>query len=478
MHDVSDQTKLQHLFWRAGFGASPQQVQEALKKPLPEIVEELFRNSRKDSPLDRIASAEPGYNRKALKRLVRERDGMAPEEKRQLVKDLIQENRGKIGDLNYQWLDQMGMGREALREKLTLFWHGHFACRSLNPAFVQRQNNLIRGLALDKFGDLLRGVSQDPAMLQFLNNQQNKKDSPNENFAREVMELFTMGRGNYSEKDIKEAARAFTGWGFAPLSGEFVFRRNVHDDGPKMIFGRTGAFDGDDVLNLILDRPETSRFLVTKLYRYFVNDIPDEVRVRDLAQRFRRTDYDIEDLMRTMFSADWFYEPKNIGTKIKSPVELLAGLQRQFGVDFGGKQSVLYIQKALDQVLFYPPNVAGWPGGRTWIDSSSLLLRMKLPEILFKGAELAVKAKDDGDVNTEHLSNKDNKFMNTTVEWPQFEAAFAGLQGPKLLDALAANLLQRPLTPAQQALILKKANPTSIRDLALTVTTLPEYQLC
>ena len=476
MNEISKQTKIQHLFWRAGFGASPQQVREAAKKPLTEAVDGLFRDSRKDSPLDHLSSAEPGYNRKALKKMVRERDTMAPEKKRQMVKDLIKENRGKIGDLNFQWLDQMGSGREALREKMTLFWHGHFACRSLNPAFVQRQNNLIRGLALGKFGDLLRGVSQDPAMLQFLNNQQNKKDSPNENFAREVMELFTMGRGNYSERDIKEAARAFTGWGFVPLSGEFVFREKVHDAGTKTIFGKTGPFDGDDVLDLILDRPETSRFLVTKMYRYFVNDTPDEGHVGELARRFRRTDYDVEDLMRAIFTADWFYDARNIGAKVKSPVELLAGLQRQFGLDFGGKQSVLYVQKALDQVLFYPPNVAGWPGGRAWIDSSSLLLRMKLPEILFKGAELAVRAKDDGDVNTEHLANKENKFLNTTVDWTAFEAAFAGLRGKPLLDALTASLLQRPLTPAQQTMLLKKA--TSVRDLALAVATLPEYQLC
>lgn len=476
MNDVSHQTNLQHLFWRGGFGASPQRVWEAAKKPLREVVDSLFRDSRRDTPLDRITSAEPGYNRRALRELLSRRDDLSPDDKRRMVKDLVQENRGKIGDLNHQWLDRMGHGPEALREKMTLFWHGHFACRTLNPAFVQRQNNLIRGLALGKFGDLLRGVSQDPAMLQFLNNQQNKKDSPNENFAREVMELFTMGRGQYSERDIKEAARAFTGWGFVPLSGEFAFRKNQHDGGSKTIFGKTGSFDGNDVLDLILDRPETSRFLVMKLYRYFVNDTPDESHVGELARRFRRTDYDIEDLMRTIFTADWFYEPRNIGVKIKSPVELLAGLQRQFGVEFGGKQSVLFVQKALDQVLFYPPNVAGWPGGRAWIDSSSLLLRMKLPEILFKGAELAVRAKDDGDVNTEHLANKENKFLNTTVDWASFEAAFAGLQGKALLDALAGSLLQRPLTPAQQALLLKKA--TSVRDLALAVATLPEYQLC
>ncbi|MCY7351720.1 MAG: DUF1800 domain-containing protein [Cytophagaceae bacterium] len=478
MREMTQQTKIQHLFWRAGFGATPQDVQAASKKSIGQLVGQLVRDAQQFQPLEHETAGEPGYNRKALRDMVSRRDQMPTAEKREMLKDLIKENRGKIGDLNYQWLTRMGAGESALREKMTLFWHGHFACRVLNPAFVQQQNNVLRQHALGKFGDLLLAVSRDPAMLQFLNNQQNKKQSPNENFAREVMELFTLGRSNYTERDIKEAARAFTGWGFNPLTGEAVFWQIHHDEGVKTVFGKTGNFKGEDILKLILDRPETSRFLVTKIYRYFVNDTPHESHVRDLAQRFHRTDYDITDLMRTIFTADWFYEPRNVGVKIKSPVELLAGLQRSFGVEYGGKQSVLVIQKALDQVLFYPPNVAGWPGGRAWIDSSSLLLRMKLPEIILRGAQLNFKAKEDGDVNTEHLSQKDGKIMNASVDWPAFETAFNGLRGQALLDALSGYLLQHPLAPAQRDLILKKANENPVRDMALAIMTLPEYQLC
>ncbi|MBC7893591.1 MAG: DUF1800 family protein, partial [Sphingobacteriaceae bacterium] len=240
MNEPNKQTKLQHLFWRAGFGASPQQVRAAMEKPLSETIAALFQDAKTENSLDAIPSGEPGYNRKAMRELIRRRNELSAEEKKAMVKDVAKENRGKIGDLNFQWLDQMGLGAAALREKMTLFWHGHFACRNRVAGFVQQQHNTIRGLALGKFGDLLRAVSQDPAMLQFLNNQQNKKDSPNENFAREVMELFTMGRGAYTEKDIREAARAFTGWGFIPASGDFVFRKAQHDEGTKTIFGKTG----------------------------------------------------------------------------------------------------------------------------------------------------------------------------------------------------------------------------------------------
>lgn len=475
---MTQPTKIQHLFWRAGFGASPQEVQMASKSSITQLVDQLVQDAQESLPLTHETASEPGFNRKALRDIVAGRNQLPADEKRQMLKDLIKENRGKTGDLNYQWLTRMGEGKSALREKMTLFWHGHFACRVLNPAFVQQQNNVLRQHALGKFGDLLLAVSRDPAMLQFLNNQQNKKKSPNENFAREVMELFTLGRGNHTERDIKEAARAFTGWGFNPLTGEAVFRQNQHDEDPKMVFGKTGNFKGEDVISMILERPETSRFVVTKIYRYFVNDTPDPQRVGELAQRFRRTDYDITDLMRAIFTADWFYEPGNVGVKIKSPVELLAGLQRSFGVDYGGKQAVLAIQKALDQVLFYPPNVAGWPGGRAWIDSSSLLLRMKLPEIVLHSVQINFKAKDDGDMNTEHLSKPSGKFMNSSVDWSAFEAAFAGLQGQALFDALSGHLLQRPLAPAQRELILKKVRENPLRDLTLALLTLPEYQVC
>lgn len=467
-----------HLFLRAGFGASPEEIREAGRHSTRKVVRRLLDDADEALTLHAIDPQRVGYSRKNLLEMVMQRDSLTAEQRKQMVREVQQQDRNQIGDLNFAWLTQMGDGKSALREKMTLFWHGHFACRSNNPLFVQQQNNLLRQHALGRFGDLLGAISKDPAMLQFLNNQQNRKQSPNENFAREVMELFTTGRGAYSEKDIKEAARAFTGWGFN-ARGEFVFRKNQHDEGDKLFLGKQGNFNGEDILAMLLERPETARFLVGKIYTYFVNDVPDQALIADLARQFHRKDYDIRWLMEEIFTSSWFYDPRNVGVRIKSPVEYLAGLQRTLGLSYGNKQSVLYVQKALDQVLFYPPNVAGWPGGTAWIDSSSLLLRMKLPEVILQSAELNFRAKSDGDVNTDYLSKRGaRQFREAQLDWATFGKPFDGLSGEPLLDALADTLLQRPLNPAQRQLLLRRPRQSDLRDFTLALMTLPEFQLC
>jgi uncharacterized protein (DUF1800 family) len=471
MMEKNTPTHVLHLFRRAGFGATPEAVAAVARQPIRKVVRQLFADSEKSVPLT-LVTADEFTPKKQLKKAMSQSG--TPREQ---IVQMIKEQRQRIGDLNLAWLERMGAGEGALREKLTLFWHGHFACLSRNPYFVQQQNNALRQHALGKFGDLLLAVSKDPAMLQYLSNQQNRKQSPNENFAREVMELFTLGRGNYSERDVKEAARAFTGWGFN-AEGEFVFRANQHDEGTKTIFGQTGTFGGEDVIALILKREETARFVTRKIYRYFVNEQVNEARVATLAKNLFRSNYDIAALLEEIFTSDWFYEPRNQGANIKSPVELLAGLQRSFGLQFSEKQSVLFIQKALDQVLFYPPNVAGWPGGTAWIDSSSLLLRMKLPEMLFKAATLNFRAKEDGDVNTEHLSRRGTRGLQVTADWSAFEQAFADRKPAERLDALAGYLLPRPLSAEQKRLIQQTAPEGTVRDLAMRLMTLPEYQLC
>ncbi len=244
-------------------------------------------------------------------------------------------------------------------------------------------------------------VSKSPSMLQFLNNQQNRKKKPNENFAREVMELFTMGRGNYTENDVKEAARAFTGWGFN-LSGEFEFRKNQHDTDSKTVLGKTGNFDGDDVLNILLEQKQTAKYITKKIYKYFVNEKVDDEKVEWLSNRFYQNGYDIKKLMEDIFTADWFYEEKNIGTKIKSPIELLAGIRRLLPMEMENDQAQLLFQKTLGQILFYPPNVAGWPGGKNWIDSSSLMLRLRIPQILTANDVMDIQPKSDDDVQDGH----------------------------------------------------------------------------
>jgi uncharacterized protein (DUF1800 family) len=266
-----------------------------------------------------------------------------------------------------------------LRERMAFFWHGHFASRNINIFFQQQLLDVIRQNALGSFRDLLHGVSTSAAMLNFLNAQQNKKGHPNENFAREVMELFTMGRGNYSENDIKEAARSFTGWS-ANIKGDFQFRKFQHDEESKTVLGKTGNFSGEEVLDILLDRKETAKYISQKIYRFFVNEQTDTNKIEWLAERFYKSNYSIGRLMEDIFTSDWFYEEKNMGVKIKSPIELLAGMQRMLPMQADNEESLLLIQRILGQLLFYPPNVAGWPGGKAWIDSSSLMMRMRIPQ--------------------------------------------------------------------------------------------------
>ena len=224
-------------------------------------------------------------------------------------------------------------------------------------------------------------ISKDPAMLQFLNNQQNRKNHPNENFAREVMELFTLGRGNYSEQDVKEAARAFTGWGFN-FHGEYQFRQRQHDFNSKNFRGISKDFTGEQILEAILEDKKTAQYITDKLYRYFVSDqnISGKT-ITAWADSFYRSGYNIEKLLETVFQSDEFNDPVNMGNRIKSPVELLIGLQLHTGGKFDNPQSLVFLQRALGQVLFYPPNVSGWPAGKAWIDSTSLTFRIGLPMV-------------------------------------------------------------------------------------------------
>ena len=472
---INNQIKIEHLFQRAGFGATPTQMKEFEEKSPEKVLKFLLKDSEKINQLQIVDEETAMVMKKKMLRNMLDKKGLPAED----IKEQIKEYREQLTDLNFLWVKNMASGESMLREKMTLFWHGHFACRLRQPLLTQIQNNVIRENALGKFGDLLLAVSKDPGMLQFLNNQQNNKNSPNENFAREVMELFTLGRGNYTEKDIKEAARAFTGWGANP-KGEFVFRNNQHDDGEKTFQGKTGHFKGEDILNIILQNPKTSTFICTKIYRYFVNENVDNQIVEGMAKRFRSTDYDIKDLMEYTFKSDWFYRAENIGTRIKSPVELLVGMQRNFNIKFERKQPVLFIQKALGQILFYPPNVAGWSGGKSWIDSSTLMTRMKLPELIFKDSEITFTPKDEGDVNTENL-NKKVRQMQANIDWTAFQNNFSTQNPQELLDKLDAYLLSRPLSTQQKSMILSKIEGKVgvglLQNMAQSIASLPEYQL-
>ncbi|GAA4014291.1 DUF1800 domain-containing protein [Hymenobacter fastidiosus] len=484
---MTTQQQVQHLYWRAGFGARPADVAAGL--PPAKALRQLFRDSAKVEPLTSApvrATAAQGVNPLPTPDLTKDPQARAVPGQAMTTEQRRQQNRQireAFYTMNTGWLDRMATSPAQLREKMTFFWHGHFACRVRRPEAALQLNNTLRQGALGKFGDLLLAVSKEPAMLQFLNNQQNRKQRPNENFAREVMELFTIGRGHYAEQDIKEAARAFTGWGYH-ADGQFVFRENQHDAGSKTFLGRSGSFGGDDILRIILDQPRTAGFLTTKLYRFFVNDTPNLAHIQPLAKAFYQSQYDISDLLERMFSADRFYAAANVGTRLKSPLELLAGIKRTLGLELDNDQPLIGFQKALGQTLFQPPNVAGWAGGRSWIDSSSLLLRLQLPQVLLRNAGFNIALKGDENDLAPSVPKADCTFrqqVKARVKLGPISQLLAQTAPAAQAAQLSGFLLQAPIRPENLALIQQMAANAPaegrLRTMITSMLSLPEYQL-
>lgn len=483
---ISNRLKNQHLLWRSAFGPMAENAASLDDLSQKKLWELLLKTSAASPQKIQVAQNLADGLYKGLQDIAMQNEVT----KQETAKKRRQQSRDELKTMNLLWLDEMINSKAQLREKMSLFWHGHFACRVINSFFQQELLHTIRTNALGNFATLLKEVSKSPSMLQFLNNQQNKKKSPNENFAREVMELFTMGRGNYSEKDIKEAARAFTGWGYN-LQGAFVFRRQFHDTGSKTFLGRTGNFDGDDILNILLEQPQTAVFITQKLYKYFVNENTDDKNIQWLSQRFYDNNYDIKKLLEDIYTSEWFYAQKNMGNKIKSPIELLAGIRRLLPLELDNDQSQLLFQKVLGQILFYPPNVAGWPGGRTWIDSSTLMVRLQLPQVLAAKETLTIRAKNDDDVNMGQMMeqqmriNKNkmytNKGASADIQWPLVTKIFDKTSRQNLMQKIADSLLQsqsRVDAKVMEKYIVADSRENFIKTAVIQLMSTPEYQLC
>ena len=468
MNRLDNQWKNQHLAWRAGFGPQARDI-EILRNNSPSVQLKAMIAASQQPPtyIDVVSNSMEG--------MLMNRRNLSVEEKRQLRK----QSRDDIKTLNLRWLDEMIASPAQLREKMAFFWHGHFACRNLNIYYQQLLLHIVRTNALGNFGDLLKQVSKSAAMLNFLNNNQNRKGHPNENFAREVMELFTMGRGNYSETDIKEAARAFTGWG-ADASGAFVFRNNQHDDGSKRFLGQEGNFNGDDILAIILAQPATANFITGKLIRYFVNEQAPREKIDYYADRFRQSGYDIQSLLADLFSSNWFYDVANTGNRIKSPIELWVGIRRQLPFDLPAPEIQLLVEKLLGQVLFYPPNVAGWPAGKNWIDSSTLLFRMRLPQLITGNEALQLNPKQDDDIQMGRAPVQLGRNFRAIINWPAYIQAFADSKETDRYETVNRFLLQSKHQPS--AAVFENHNDKSSPELAIGTLTLnlmstPEYQI-
>ncbi|HEY5618401.1 MAG TPA: DUF1800 domain-containing protein [Vicinamibacterales bacterium] len=386
-----------HLIERAGFGAPPEEVRRLAALTPRQAVDELVDYEAIASelqPFDESGIWDPGMDpfppsRAEAVRIARERgEGLGvkllPEGAQRRLQPVVDKffyslaaNAIETQRLGLWWANRMLTTRRPLEEKLTLFWHGHFATgenKVRDYRMMLRQNEMFRARASGKFRDLLVGILKDPAMLVYLDNGENVKRHPNENFGRELLELFTMGVGNYTERDVREAARAFTGWTNDVLA--FKFDKQQHDFGQKTFLGRTGPFDGEDIIDAILAQPVTAEFVAAKVYRFFVREEIEGPLKAELGRTYRESGYQMKPLLKRIFLSKDFYSPPAVATQIKSPVQLVVSTYKKMSLrdvptipDFGRMTS------SLGQSLFDPPNVAGWAGGRTWITPSTLLTR-------------------------------------------------------------------------------------------------------
>ncbi len=396
-----------HLLNRAGFGGSPAAVDKLAQLGFGQAVHRLLHVDEKSGRMVKPAWAEA----EDINARIREMSGASEEEKRQARNEFRKRQQSNLKDFTQSWLEWMRQSPDPLREKMTLFLHGHLATSQQKVQEIHLlwlQNELFRNQGLGDFRQLTKAVSRDPAMLIYLDGVRSKKGKPNENFAREVMELFTLGEGNYSEQDVMQAALAFTGYRIDRSNNTFRFNQNLHDDSMKQVFGKSRNFSGDEVIDLIFEQPAAAKFLSRKLWEYFVYENPEQKLVERLAVMFRNVNFNTRRLLEAVFRSREFYSERALAAQIKSPVQWLVQATHELQCDLPEEGACRRALQSMGQILFRPPNVKGWDGGRAWINSSTLLVRYnvaaamtgavknqrkKMPEIDYAG--LVGEALDD-----------------------------------------------------------------------------------
>jgi uncharacterized protein (DUF1800 family) len=378
-----------HLLGRTGFGGGWEQIQAFESMNYSDAVNAILNQTRTQplTPPPEWVNA-PLMGRKQIKQLSKEER-----------KKLRQQWRRRSFELKAWWFREMVQTDSPISEQMTLFWHNHFtsSLRKVKfPKLMYDQNLLLRRHALGNFRQLIHAVAKDPAMIMYLDNAFNQKGKPNENFARELLELFTLGEGLYTESDIKGAARAFTGWTIDRRTGKFRFARRHHDYGSKTFMGRTGNFNGDDIIDIVLEQPRVTTHITEKLWRAFISQTPDAQEIKRLANVLRENDYELKPLMQALLTCQAFRDPQNYGTMIKSPVDLIVGTLRVFQFPMGDGRGIVLASRRLGQDLMDPPNVKGWPGGNRWISSDTLLMRQQIMDRFLRGMEMLQFGKKAG----------------------------------------------------------------------------------
>ncbi len=476
-----DLAKAAHLLNRAGFGGTPDEIKAFQGLGFEKAVEQILNGPDDSAQFPKPEWAAP---RNVLE--MRREARMLPEEERQMnLREAQKNEREHVLSLVHWWLGRMRKTPNPLREKMTLFWHGHFATsiQKVKQVYLMwQQNETLRANALGNFGTLLKAVSRDPAMIFYLDTQQSRLGKPNENFAREVMELFTLGIGNYTEEDIREAARAFTCYKIDQRDQSFRLAPRQQDDGEKKFFGQTGNFSGDDILDLILKKPACAKFIGNKLWEFFAYEDPSPALLELFGKSFRERKYEIKPLMREMFRSAEFYSSKAIRTQIKSPVQWLVGTAKILDTEIPPPLPTSNALRQLGQTPFAPPNVKGWDGGKAWITTSTLLLRYNLSNYAVGTGSLDMQRRVSGG---NHPNRRTLTVQNRTpLEFGKIVPQAVRDDPKRLIAYLSFRLYQTYVSPHDAEPFLKfleerkgEMNDDSIRELLHLMMSTPQYQL-
>jgi uncharacterized protein (DUF1800 family) len=382
-----------HLLNRAAFGGAPEEIEVARAKGLPKVVRELVDASPASVSPPAPAWAQP-RNIREIRMAIREEKN-EPDGRKDKRREFRQMEGKNILDLRRWWLGQMMTTPAPLVEKMTLFWHGHFATsveKVKDGYWMWRQNDKFRHHALGNFATLTKEISRDPAMMIYLDLQQSRKEHPNENWARELMELFTVGIGHYSESDIRESARAFTGYRIDLTNQQFRFAPRQTDAGAKTFMEKTGPWNGDDIIDILMKQPACAQFLARKLWRFFAEDEPSAQIVDAVAARMREHNFEMRPVLSEIFRSREFYSEAAMRNQIKSPIQYLIQTTKLLAADPPAAAVAQNAMRQMGQILFAPPNVKGWDGGKAWVSTSTLLFRYNFANYLINGDSMRPEA--------------------------------------------------------------------------------------
>jgi uncharacterized protein (DUF1800 family) len=478
-----------HLLNRAGFGGTPAEIEVTQKKGLAAAVGELVDSRANSADIPAPTWAHPRNVQAARMEIKAAKErGEDFQKKARQVRMMEGED---IVDLRRWWLERMAKGPAPLVEKMTLFWHGHFATsvqKVTDAYWMWLQNETLRRNAFGNFGTLVKKMSRDPAMMIYLDLQQSRKEHPNENWARELMELFTVGIGNYSEQDIRESARAFTGYRIDMTTQQFRFAPFQQDRGPKKFMDQGGPLNGDEIIDILVKKPACAQFIGRKLWRFFVEDEPSNAIVDLVAASLRAHNFEMRPVLRELFSSAEFYSERAMRTQIKSPVHYIVQTVKLLDAPLPSPVVAQNAMRQMGQILFAPPNVKGWDGGKTWISTSTLLFRYNFANYLINGDAIlppgAPQRRPGGDLGFIRPAQLAEQVRREPIDVSKLAPTELRDKPRELVDRLSARLFQSPLPEKEtdtfvQYLEARKPDMSdqTMRGLVHLMMSTPQFQL-